>query len=506
MNYNSLFNLLYSTEILEATKAEIVEKINYPIQESANAEPLVETYLELLDTLVYSTASEALIYNIIDETFSQLDEDFINEVSDEWVKRKVQDSMTARKGAADAANRSVKGGVIGLSQIRRQDQAQSNLEKGQKQAASIQARLDKRTPAAEPKAEAPKPEGAMGKLKSAVGKVKSFVSSIDKGPDYASLSHAIGRKANQDNIGAEKLRQQTTHKAETPQSDEVKAGTTAKTEAPQGDKEQKVEKSQRIDDLRKKFGRTDNSKGESSSVSDAMKAWKKVEKHAKKIQNRLEKDKNNEIGKSLDRAFSNSEKEPKKEKEVVQQKLDFNAPQAEETSKKGEDTPEVTSTTKRRGRPHKNVTSTETPEVTSTTNNDKGAQKDIQRKISTLTDRIASEQDEKKKEKLQKQLDKLRKSIKVNEALSDLVITLLNTNISENCFVEVMEMVAASKVNAEKALKRDEQNAMAVIDDINKDLEAGKPVDPEKVRKAEELRKKKENFENIFNKKFNDNK
>ena len=119
MNYNSLFNLLYSTEISEATKAEIINKIQEPVLESCEAEPLVETYLELLDTLVYSTASESLIYNIIDEAFSQLSEETINEVSDEWVKRKVQDSMAARKGAADAANRSVKSGIVGLSQLRR---------------------------------------------------------------------------------------------------------------------------------------------------------------------------------------------------------------------------------------------------------------------------------------------------------------------------------------------------------------------------------------------------
>ena len=152
MNYNSLFNLLYSTEISEATKSEIINRMEEPIQESAEVESLVETYLELLDTLVFSAASESLIYNIIDEAFSQLDEEFINEVSNEWVKRKVQDSMAARKATADSAEKSVKSGVIGLSQLRRQDKAQQNLEAGKAKADSIQARLDKRASAA-PKVE-----------------------------------------------------------------------------------------------------------------------------------------------------------------------------------------------------------------------------------------------------------------------------------------------------------------------------------------------------------------
>jgi ornithine carbamoyltransferase len=93
----------------------------------------------------------------------------------------------------------------------------------------------------------------------------------------------------------------------------------------------------------------------------------------------------------------------------------------------------------------------------------------------------------------------------VNEAISDLVVTLLGTNISESCFVEVMEMVAASKTNAEKALDRDEQDAMAEIDNIYKDVKAGKGVDPEKAERAEKKRQKYEYYKEIFDKKFNNN-
>ena len=116
MNYNSLFDLIYSTEISEATKDSIIDRIDFPINESAEVQPIVETYIDLLDTLVLSTASEALIYDIIDEVFSSVDEAIINEVSDQWIKRKTEAGLQSRKETLDKANKSVKSGVIGLSQ------------------------------------------------------------------------------------------------------------------------------------------------------------------------------------------------------------------------------------------------------------------------------------------------------------------------------------------------------------------------------------------------------
>ena len=101
------------------------------------------------------------------------------------------------------------------------------------------------------------------------------------------------------------------------------------------------------------------------------------------------------------------------------------------------------------------------------------------------------------------QMEKELGHTKVTEALSDLAVLLVKTNISENCFVEVMEMVAANKANAEEALKRDEEDAMAAIDDIYKDVEVGKGVDSTKVKRAEKKRQKYEHYKEIFDKKFN---
>jgi hypothetical protein len=116
--------------------------------------------------------------------------------------------------------------------------------------------------------------------------------------------------------------------------------------------------------------------------------------------------------------------------------------------------------------------------------------------------------DTKAVEDLDSRISDLEKRLNVtaNEALSDLAILLLNTNITESCFVEVMEMAGASKANALKVKDRYDNDMEASLDAIDKDVREGKPVDPEKVKKAEELRQRKEHFEQMFKDKFNDNK
>ena len=629
MNYIALFNLLYSTEISEATKDEIVNKINTNISESYEVKPIVGTYMELLDTLVFSTASESLIYNIIDEAFSQLSEETINEVSNEWVKKKVGDSLKARQSAVDSANKSVKSGVVGLSQLRRQDQAQSNLERGQKQAASIQAKLDKKgqaTPSAEPKAETPKAQGAMGKLKSAVGKVKSFVSKADKGPNYVGLSRAIGAKANKDNIGAETLRQQTTHKTETPAEEkqpEVKAPKAERVKQPKMKKEKQPEPVQQKLDL--KAPKTEEKQPEVKAevkADDATKAAKKTSTRATKISKAKKI-----VADAVTNKATSKEKTPKTEEKQPEVKAEVKADDATKaandtkTSKKRTGSIKINAGSKIKkaeGAPAEekqsedNIPNKDNPELHALhkelADNSKKAQegdKEAKKKFRNARKKIAeieanlksgekytdvygnereagkslspenskgtaekatpkaenkpaeepkikvstekSDEDKKYEAKLrreaaarrkdqEKQLGVLRQrkqemtskpgydtkavedldsrisdlekrlNVTANEALSDLAILLLNTNITESCFVEVMEMAGANKANALKVRDRYDNDMEASLDAIDKDVREGKPVDPEKVKKAEELRQRKEHFEQMFKDKFNDNK
>ena len=565
MNYNSLFNLLYSTEISEATKAEIISKLNQPIEESVEVQPLVETYLELLDTLVFSTASEALIYNIIDETFSSLDEEFINEVSNEWVKRKVQDSMAARKAAADKADKSIKGGVIGLSQIRKHDIAHNNLEKGQAKADSIMNKVERRKAvAAEQKASEPKAEGAIGKLKSAVGKVKSWASNVDKGPEHVGLSRMIGAKANKDNIGAETLRQQTTHKEEAPTEKEVKANKEIKTpepkaEAPKAKKTSPDEKFKKAMDLGDKIHK--------QVQDDAKRAKKEQEAREKEQKKNLEKLRKDTV-KEVKAEIKNSQKKEKSSKEVKAEKVEQpkevksevkadDATKAAKAAKKTSKKTKATQTTKETIKNGKSkvaqaIASTEEkpkevkaekveqpkedkpaevkaeapkkeeniklPKVKTETEKymakvkreEAARRKDQERVLQNLKEQRAGMTskpgyDEKAVQDLDDRIANLEKTLskaKVNEALSDFVVLLLNTNISESCFMEVVEMAGANKANAQMVVDRDEKEAMAAIDDINKDLEAGKPMDPEKIKKAETFRQKYENAKRRYENKF----
>ena len=556
MNYIALFNLLYSTEISEATKDEIVNKINTNISESYEVKPIVGTYMELLDTLVFSTASESLIYNIIDEAFSQLSEETINEVSNEWVKKKVGDSLKARQSAVDSANKSVKSGIIGLSQLNRQSQAQSNLEKGQQKAASIQARLNNRNqeaPAATPKSETSNNTGVMGKLKSAVSKVKNWANSVDKGPDHVGLSRLVGQEANKRNIGAETLRQQSTHKVDgAPKTEEVKQPE-VKAETPKAKKgtSKTTKKAEEVKqpEVKAETPKADEVKSE-VKADDATKAAKDIVKTAKKkvakvVEPEIKATEAPEAKKTTPKAKKVAEAPKTEEAKVIE------APEAKKTTKtkgvksevkaddatkaakkkvakiaaednntkeapevkeiKQENTPKVEAKVEE-SKPKKSGLDTLKAKLARESAN---RRKDQERLLQTYTDRVKGMTarpgyDEKEVQDLNGRIEALKKElgqnqVKANEALSDLAILLLDTNISENCFVEVMEMVAANKANADKAKKRIEKEAGEAMDALHDDIAKGLPESPEKIENFSKIAKREEKFMKRYREKFGNN-
>lgn len=498
----ALFNVIYSVdipvEIKEAT-LDVVECFPVEISEDCVSEE-VNSFIEFLDSIVYSSASEELVQQVLDEVLPSLGEAFINEVSDEWIRRKTDNAIKQRTKAYNQA----KGNVIGMATLDKANKAQDRLDAAKnyqpkaRDYSSYKYHSDTTTPSGDT---IKKDTGAMSKLKSAVGKVKQAVTGNKKDTDYVGLSRMIGAKANKDNIGAETLRQQTTHNVEAPRGTK----TTTNSETPS--------RQEKISKLRQNLGRTDKSKGEEMTPEDRMKALKKLSKYTeKKNQEANSQNKNNEIGKDLDTAFSKSNfnKSEVKQPEGEQQKFDF-----EGTNKTGEGRTKAAASIANSNKNEKgNDKSGSNKPIVAAKVDYQQKLNDAQKQLASLQKKMASVKRDTTRTRYQDQINKLQKSIKgyekklagvAHEALAELAITLLSTNISESCFVEVMEMVAANKANAQKALARDEDNAMAVIDDINKDLQAGKPVDPEKVKKAEELRKKKEHFEKMFNDKFNNN-
>ena len=530
MNYIALFNLLYSTEISEATKDEIVNKINTNISESYEVKPIVGTYMELLDTLVFSTASESLIYNIIDEAFSQLSEETINEVSNEWVKKKVGDSLKARQSAVDSANKSVKSGIIGLSQLNRQSQAQSNLEKGQQKAASIQARLNNRNqeaPAATPKSETSNNTGVMGKLKSAVSKVKNWANSVDKGPDHVGLSRLVGQEANKRNIGAETLRQQSTHKVDgAPKTEEVKQPE-VKAETPKADE---VKSEVKADDAtkaakdivktaKKKVAKVVEPEIKATEAPEAKKTTPKAKKvaeapkteEAKVIEAPEAKKTTKTKGVKSEVKADDATKAAKKKVAKIAAE-DNNTKEVPEVKEiKQENTPKVEAKVEE-SKPKKSGLDTLKAKLARESAN---RRKDQERLLQTYTDRVKGMTarpgyDEKEVQDLNGRIEALKKElgqnqVKANEALSDLAILLLDTNISENCFVEVMEMVAANKANADKAKKRIEKEAGEAMDALHDDIAKGLPESPEKIENFSKIAKREEKFMKRYREKFGNN-
>ena len=545
MNYNSLFDFLYSTEISEATKVDVVSKMDEPIQESkkhvvfkqdledANIrklkrdnpnilyvedeyldidgsqaakrkrmedkvnknEALVETYIDLLDTLVLSTASEALIYDIIDEVFSSVDEAIINEVSDQWIKRKTEAGLKSRKETLDKANKSLKSGAIGLSQFRNQEKAQQRYDKGVEQVAA-------RTPKAE----------ATSKLKSAVGKVKNWadkVSPFDKGPQHVGLARLIGAKANKENIGAETLRQQTTHKAETPKAEveqpEVKAEApkvkksratkpkadntvkaakkkVAKAAAPKEEKQPEAPKAEEVKSEVKaedatKAAKVNKPKEEkqpevkaAKPKADKPKADKVTSPNKKRAEERHQakkaakadevksevkaEDATKAAKKKVAKAVkAEEEKQPEtkpaeevkaeapKAEKVEQPKVEAAKPKEENKEQKPQKSAleRLMARSKReaeaRDKDIDNSIRIKQERIDKIKASPDGQSKESQEEIKKIEDSIAA-------------LKKQHSGTKVHEALSDLAILLAHTNISEDCFVDVMKSVASSTPEA----------------------------------------------------------
>ena len=113
MNYSELFNVFYSN-LPESVKISILDKIpsDIIIEELNESSSEIGTYIELLDTLAYSSVSEATVEGIIDEVFSGLSADVTEEILEAYVREKaVQYIEEAIAHGTDA---------IGLAGMRRE--------------------------------------------------------------------------------------------------------------------------------------------------------------------------------------------------------------------------------------------------------------------------------------------------------------------------------------------------------------------------------------------------
>ena len=158
INYDKLFNVLYSDEILEEVKVRVIEKLGTELNESTEA---CSPYVEYINTLINSNITEACLLDVLDTTFGKLSEAEINTITKEFIKSAVDSYIQEGFGTPRP---------IGLTGLRKEVAKQ------------------------EAKANEPKKPSAMDKLKSAVGKVKAWASSLERQPNPVGLSKLQAEK------------------------------------------------------------------------------------------------------------------------------------------------------------------------------------------------------------------------------------------------------------------------------------------------------------------------
>ena len=490
MNYSELFNVFYSN-LPESVKISILDKIpsDIIIEELNESSSEIGTYIELLDTLAYSSVSEATVEGIIDEVFSGLSADVTEEILEAYVREKaVQYIEEAIAHGTDAI------GLAGMGRERAEREAKAQKAQARREAINnavgntvTRARelKDRAVTGARQTAEKIGQKAndirntmankagevknkAVSGIKNAVGKVRDYVKKATE-PSAKDYVNAIGKKALENEktelkvksgsyadryAKAMKKHEETYGKLNKPKK-EVKAETpkveVAKAKAEKAKKEVKAEtpkvevaKAEKV--KKEKEVKAENPKVETKKEESTEKSSKspiKV-KNVYKAHGDLKPSEEAKI-----KAESKKEKEVKAETPKVEAKK-------EEISKA--ETPKVEA--KKEDAIDKLISSPsgakrtrEQMEKIYDAKNRNKEQQDIKRlkdDIKMLGIEIdgaegkpsmASVRQEKmkKRDELRKKLQELQ-STQTNEAISNLACLLVKTNISESCFVEVMKI------------------------------------------------------------------
>lgn len=548
MDYNKIFDISYSTSIPESLKNKILfELLEVPVLESAEqVNPLVENYIQLLDTLIFSTVSEDKMNSVIDEVFSTLDEEFINEVSAEFIKQKAQNSLINRQRAFDnatqdyraaktglkdsnkefkAAKNNMKDGPIGLTSFKHYDDAQKKHEQAQTVHDTAKSNLDKATSRidrakalasgniskqAKATTEAPKATSNIGsetkantettnqtktspmdKLKSAAGKVKDWWNKNTKmntTHDQVGLVHAIGKKAiENEKAGKEDIGFSTINK----NTEETPSTETSANETPSAKPKRT---STRGGGRKKKTEATPETPASTETTAETpasteVKNTAEVENEAKP---EGDKQKINTTGTKGRGRKKKTEATPET---PASTEATSETPSAETTPKKG------------RGRKKTETpTSTETTETSATSGLSAAEKRELARqnqgyrkaldakreRLNSIRSRsVQTDDDKEQSAALEKEIAELEKKLGSNaalkEALTELATLLIHTNISEGLFVDIMELAAPTQARVKKIENKYEKALGAAMDDLYKDVEARKPESPEKIKKVEEI-------------------
>ena len=343
MNYSELFNVFYSN-LPESVKISILDKIpsDIIIEDLNESSSEIGTYVELLDTLAYSSVSEATVEGIIDEVFSGLSADVTEEILEAYVREKaVQYIEEAIAHGTDAI------GLAGMKRERAEREAKAQKVQARREAINnavgntvTRARelKDRAVTGARQTAERIGQKAndirntmankagevknkAVSGIKNAVGKVRDYVKKATE-PSAKDYVNAIGKKALENEktelkvkpgsyadryAKAMKKHEETYGKLNKPKK-EVKAET-PKVEVAKA----KAEKAKKP----KKEVKAENSKVEVAKAK-AEKAKKEVKAETPKVETKKEEKPKKEVAK----AKAEKVKKPKKEVKAENPKVE----------------------------------------------------------------------------------------------------------------------------------------------------------------------------------------
>ena len=507
MNYSELFNVFYSN-LPESVKISILDKIpsDIIIEDLNESSSEIGTYVELLDTLAYSSVSEATVEGIIDEVFSGLSADVTEEILEAYVREKaVQYIEEAIAHGTDAI------GLAGMKRERAEREAKAQKVQARREAINnavgntvTRARelKDRAVTGARQTAERIGQKAndirntmankagevknkAVSGIKNAVGKVRDYVKKATE-PSAKDYVNAIGKKALENEktelkvkpgsyadryAKAMKKHEETYGKLNKPKK-EVKAET-PKVEVAKA----KAEKAKKP----KKEVKAENSKVEVAKAK-AEKAKKEVKAETPKVETKKEEKPKKEVAKAKAEKVKKPKKEVKAENPKVETKKEekpkVEVAKAEEVKKEKEvkaETPKV-----------------ETKKEESTEKSSKSPIK-VKNVYKAHGDLKPSEEAKIKAES-KKEKEVKAETPKVEAKKEDAVDKLINSPSGAKRTREQME-----KIYDVKNRNKEQQDIKRLKDDIKMlgieiDGAEGKPsmasVRQEKMKKRDELRKK----------------
>ena len=510
-----VFEVAYSTALPDDIKYALLSLFDGPVKEeniSESAKAGLNIYIDLLDTLAESSISDELFEEVIEDVFANLDEDFINEVSNEYVRQKAKSVL----GQREKAYKEAKSNVIGLSSLAKANKAGERVQKA-KERMSFSRDNSTNTNNSSPK------QSAINKVKQVAGKVKDWYKKTTepRPASFDELRKAMGRKAiENDKKGEEHFKNPTplssiknttasTTGATNPNTGKAatKKTTTVKASKPKVVKPEKVKPQQEApkaetkpaSELKPQEPKKEEVKAEvkkATAKKATVKASKLKPQEPKKEEVKVEPKKATTKKTTTVKAEVKPQ-EPKKEAVKAEVK--------KEASKKAQSPEEIMNSVK----PVKRTAEKQDKILSNTVKRESQARIDaIKNKIKGFESEINAAQGKPSyearipeiRQKIEAAKNELAK-LETNEAISDLACLLVNTNISESTFVEIMELMAPNKENAKLVKQRHDDEFNDTMSELQDQVEKHN-IKPSTLKKLENVGNKKEKFDNMFRKRF----